>query len=272
VELDDGRLVFRYEPGEPLIFGLTLYADAMTLFPYVVLAVEAFERGGLGRKTPQVDGRWRRGTLHVRSVWATNPLTSERQPVLHEGTNQVHVPDVPITHAQVSAAPRPSDAHVTLNFLTPTRLIEAGHLVKPETFRFRPFFQRLLERLESLSADFSDTPLAVDFPTLLKEADAVRVVDHRLRWEEVRSYSTRRHAATPTSGLLGRVTLQAQDWPPLWPWLRWGQFVHVGKDAVKGNGWYQIAGLNDAPRPGQRPGARDDAYGGDPYETDDVDG
>jgi hypothetical protein len=24
------------------------------------------------------------------------------------------------------------------------------------------------------------------------------------------------------------------------PWLLWGQSLHVGKDAVKGNGWYQV--------------------------------
>ncbi len=242
VELDDGRMVFHYEPGETLTFGLTLYADAMALFPYIVLAVGEFERGGLGRRTPQADGRWRRGTLHVQSVWASNPLTDERQAVVREGTSQVHVPDVPITHQQVDAQPPSASARLRVHFLTPTRLVEAGHLVKPEIFHVRPFLQRLLERLEALSETFSDTPLAVDFPALLEGADGVRVVDNRLHWEELRSYSTRRHASTPTSGLVGHVTLEAQDWSPFWPWLRWGQFVHVGKDAVKGNGWYQIEG------------------------------
>jgi hypothetical protein len=40
------------------------------------------------------------------------------------------------------------------------------------------------------------------------------------------------------------VVLQADDWSPFWPWLVWGQFVHVGKDAVKGNGWYEIRIVN----------------------------
>jgi len=29
-------------------------------------------------------------------------------------------------------------------------------------------------------------------------------------------------------------------WRPLLPWLVWGQFTHVGKNAVKGDGWYEI--------------------------------
>jgi hypothetical protein len=68
----------------------------------------------------------------------------------------------------------------------------------------------------------------------------VRVTDNRLVWEEVRSYSTRRHQASPRGGLVGRVTLTAADWLPFLPWLRWGQFTHVGKSTVKGNGVYRI--------------------------------
>jgi hypothetical protein len=114
-------------------------------------------------------------------------------------------------------------------------------LVKPEAFHFKPLLQRLLDRLESLSRDFSITKLSVDFGGLAEAAERdVRVVENRLMWEELRSYSTRQRRDTPTSGLLGMVTLEAGDWSPFWPWLAWGQFVHVGKDAVKGNGWYEL--------------------------------
>jgi hypothetical protein len=246
VEGED-RLFFRYEAGEPLEFGLTLYARAMQLFPYVVLALTELERGGLGRRLPQeAPGRprpvWRRGTLAIREVWAENPLTGARQPVLRSGDRTVHVPDVPITHDQVLAVPvPPPGAVVVLRFLTPTRLIQQAALVKPDRFAFRPFFQRLMERLEALTRHFSDTPLVFDDPRgLIAAAERVRVVENGLRWEEVWSYSTRRRGESPTSGLLGTVALQAEDWSPFWPYLLWGQFTHVGKDAVKGNGWYGV--------------------------------
>ena len=95
------RLFFRYRAGEPLEFGLTLYAQALQLLPYVVLAVSEFERAGLGRRVQQADGRWRRGRLAVREVWAENPLTGERQPVLRSSDHLVQVPDIPITHQQI---------------------------------------------------------------------------------------------------------------------------------------------------------------------------
>jgi hypothetical protein len=152
------------------------------------------------------------------------------------------VPDVPITHAQVSQVQIPSPrSQIRIRFLTPARIIEQGRLVKPDRFRFQPLFQRLMERLEALSRDFSDTPLVFEDPRgLIEAAGRVRVVDNQLAWEELRSYSTRRRAASPTSGLVGRVVLEADDWSPFWPWLVWGQFVHVGKDAVKGSGWYGV--------------------------------
>ena len=236
------RLIFRYEPGEPLAFGLTLYARALQLFPYVVLAVSEFERGGLGRRTRQEDGRYRRGALTIREIWAENPLTGERQPVLRSGDRMVQVPDVPITHDQIAAVPvPPPEAVVTLHFRTPVRLIEKGALLKPDRFGFRPFFQRLMERLEALTRHFSDTPLVFEDPRgLIAAAERVAVVENHLYWEEVWSYSTRRRAESPTSGLLGSVSLRAEDWAPFWPWLLWGQFTHVGKDAVKGNGWYGV--------------------------------
>ena len=245
VELPDGRVVFHYEPGERFEFGLTLYAQALQLFPYVVLAVRRLEQGGIGRRTEQADGRWRRGTFVVQEVWAENPLTGERQPVMVAGDDLVQVPNIPITHQQVcewaNARITNYELRITLRFLTPTRIIERGHLLKPDRFRFQPFFQRLMERLEALSQHFSDTPLRFEDPKgLIEAAGRVRVADNRLVWEELRSYSTRQRRSTPTGGLLGSVALEADDWAPFWPWLVWGQFVHVGKDAVKGNGWYRI--------------------------------
>jgi hypothetical protein len=241
-ELPNGRDVFRYDPGERFVFGLTLYAQALQLFPYVVLAAKTFEQGGIGRRNQQANGRWRRGTLTLREIWAENPLTGERQPVLEAGDQTVQVPDIPITHDLVMERPVPGpETPLAIRFLTPTRIIKRGRLVKVADFDFQPFFQRLMERLESLSRDFTVTPLEFDDPIgLIGAAGRVRVVENTLTWEELRSYSTRRRTSSPTSGLMGRVVLTAEDWSPFWPWLVWGQFVHVGKDAVKGNGWYTI--------------------------------
>ena len=242
IERPDGRLFFHYWPGERFEFGLTLYAQALELFPYVVLALRLFETSGIGRRVQQENGAWRRGTMAVTEIWAENPISGARHTVLRAGDKMVQVPDLAVTHAQVLglAVPEP-DAEVALRFLTPARIIQRGRLVKTADFVFQPLFQRLMDRLEALSGHFCATPLVFeDGKGLIDAAGRVRVVDNRLTWEELRSYSTRRHAESPISGLTGTVMLSAADWAPFWPWLVWGQLVHVGKDAVKGNGQYEL--------------------------------
>jgi hypothetical protein len=237
----DGKT--RYEPGETLEFGLTMFARALNLFPYVVLGMQRLEQGGLGKRVPE--NGYRRGRFRVRAVWAENPLTGERQEVLQPGEALVNMPDVPVTHDQVtqwvnqqiSKSPNQQSA-IVLRLLTPTRLVEGGVLLRRPLFR--PLFQRLLERLSALAREFCDTPLALDFGGLIHQAEAVQLVADDTRWVELESYSTRLGRATPLGGFIGEATF-AGDLAPFLPWLLWGQFTHVGKDAVKGNGWYSIA-------------------------------
>ncbi len=239
-----------YAPGETLTFGLTMFARALNLFPYVVLAIQRLEHGGLGKRVAENGGR--RGQFRVRRVWAENPLTGECREVLRQGETMVQVPDVPITNQQISelANQRISEStsrrisestkqqRVTLELLTPLRLIDGEQLVKQ--IAFRPFIQRLHGRLKQLTAEYSDTPLDFDLRQVMAQAEAVRVVTDETRWVELESYSTRLGRATPIGGLIGQVAFEG-NLEPFWNWLVWGQFTHVGKDAVKGNGMYRIS-------------------------------
>ncbi len=229
---------WRYAPGETLEFGLSMFSRALNLFPYLVVAAHSLQRDGLGRKVEAND--WRRGTFTLKAIWAENPLTGERQEVMQKDNPMISVPDVPITHDQMLTAAKlrgSAPTALTLSFLTPTRLTDRGVLVhRPH---FRPLIQRLFERLSVLACSYCDTPLELDFRGLLELAERVDLVRDETQWVELESYSTRQHARTPTGGLVGQATY-AGELEPFLPWLLWGQFTHVGKDAVKGNGWYEI--------------------------------
>jgi hypothetical protein len=238
----------RYEPGEILEFGLTMFAQALNLFPYVVLGSRALEQGGLGKRMRREDGRWRRGTFVVREIAALNRLSGERTPVLRQGDTMVQVPDVPVTHQQIlrraeELASRIADGLMTIEFLTPMRLVQRGHLVKQ--ISFTPLFHRLMERLSSLAGQYSDTPLALDWRGLLPLADQVHTLEDHTRWVELESYSTRRRGRTPIGGLIGRASFRTDDWTPFLLWLVWGEVVHVGKNTVKGDGMYQLMNRYD---------------------------
>jgi len=239
-----------YQPGDKLEFGLTLFARARDLFPYIVLGAQRLAQTGLGKGMPDARGRFRRGTLAIRSICAENPLSGQIAPIMNSGDTLVHMPDIPITHDQVmTAASALSDGDqqtVTLRFLTPLRLVDQRCLVRRPDFRI--LVQRLLERLSALARTFSSTPLQADFARLIAEAAAVKLADDRTHWVELESYSTRLGRPTPLGGLVGQATYHGAL-GPFWPYLIWGQFTQVGKDAVKGNGLYQciLSSSNSAP-------------------------
>ncbi len=228
-----------YQPGEPFVFGLTMFARALALFPYVIVAARRMEQEGIGRQTPDARGEWHKGRFAIARVVAQNPLTGEQQVVHQRGQDLVAVPAVPITHEQVlaRAAKFADRQHLTIRFLTPTRLVDDGHpLHRP---LFRPLFQRLLERLSSLWEEYGGQELPIDYTDLMARAAVVRLVDDETTWLTVRGYSTRQRAPKQLDGFVGRATYEGA-FGPLLPWLVWGEQTHVGKDAVKGCGLYRV--------------------------------
>ncbi len=245
----DGRE--RYEPGEPFRFGVTVFARALALFPYVVVAARRMEEEGIGRSTPDARGRYRPGRFRIERIVTANPLTGEEQVVLQRGHDLVRVPGVPVTHEQVlgradelaRAWDSPREGRLTVEFRSPTRLVEGGlPLRRPE---FRPLLQRLIERLSSLWEEYGHEELPIDFGGLMASAGRVRLVEAETRWLEVRGYSTRQAAPKYLNGFVGRATFEGELGPCL-PWLVWGEQVHVGKDAVKGCGSYAVLGLSSS--------------------------
>jgi len=238
VQPPNGR---RYAPGAELTFGLTLIGQAALLFPYLVMAAQAIEQAGLGRPLAANGGR--RGLLRLTQIAAVHPLTGARQPLYTAGRGQVQAPGLPVTADDVAAyaAALPSD-RLTLHLLTPLRLTEKRDGATRLVHRFdpQPFFARLAWRLDELARAYGGGPRAIDRDALPDAAAQVRVAADQTRWVDVVSYSSRTRARTPIGGLVGQVTLDG-DLAALRELLVWGSLIHVGKNAVKGDGWYRIA-------------------------------
>jgi hypothetical protein len=226
------------EPGERFSFVLTLFGQGFQYLPYFVLAVPEMGRVGVGPG---------RGRFDLESIQALNPLAGEVQAVLEAGENVVRVPDGRIDWETALTAARAlypaleeNGGNLSLQFLTPTRLIESRALVK--TPDFGVFFQRLLQRIDQLAqqhaGDQRRSPEQIE--SLHALADRVRMVDAQMAWVDIWGPSGRTGNRTPLGGFVGSATYRARDWEPLLPWLLLGQGVQVGKVTVKGNGVFQI--------------------------------
>ena len=257
-----------YETGEQLAFGLTLFGNALNLFPYVVMALRQAGPGGLGKRLPRAEakGRYLRGRFVVQSAQAINLLTGEVQDILEADNPMVQRPELPVTHRQIldmsqqflnskighaanghshrstyQSAPQDGSIELTLRFKTPARIVSQKQLLKEPLFS--PIFHRLLNRLIDLSREFgneatSDESIPYDKNDLLALGDQVELVDNQTEWQEVWSYSARQNRKTPISGLVGQATYRTsrEIWEVLLPYLLWGSVIHVGKNAVKGDG------------------------------------
>jgi hypothetical protein len=158
----------------------------------------------------------------------------------------VQAPGLPITASNVAAyaAALPAD-QLTLQFRTSLRLIDGDRLIK--RFDPRPFVQRLAWRLEQLAVAYGDGAPLGDRAALTMQLANLTLADDQTTWVDVVSYSARSRQRTPIGGLVGQITL-AGDLAPLRELLVWGSLIHVGKNAVKGDGWLPLAHVNRAVR------------------------
>ena len=228
----------RYEPGEQFVFGLTLFGNIVQFLPYIILSISALEAVGLGRKLKENQGR--RGQFSVQHIESYHPISGERQVLYQKVQPLVKASTLAITSEDIQKkAATLSTERVTLNFLTPTRLIDQEHLVHRANFRV--LLYRLMQRLHTLADLYGEDERQIvpEERDYLKLTEQVQCIDDSTRWEDLGSYSHRQYRTTPIGGLVGKATFVG-ELAPFRELLTWGELIHIGKNCVKGNGWYMI--------------------------------
>lgn len=224
-----------FHSGETFVVGINLFGEAVDSFPYLCQAFHRLGQLGLG---------YGRGRFVIERIQAANPLTGEAHDLL-QGRRVVALPDLPVESDRVQrvASQLPAD-RLRLRFLTPTELTyQGGHADHPY---FDVLVARLLERCQALEAHYTaePAPRAVwqeRYLSLTQAAQDVRLAEHHTRWIRVKSGSRRTNSINAVSGFVGEAVFEG-DLEPFRPWLVWGSSLHVGKNAVKGNGWYELVG------------------------------
>lgn len=215
-----------YEPGARITVGLILIGRSIDYLPYFIYTFEQLGDTGLG------PGRGRYRVDSVASVPVAGPST-----VIYDSSRRQLAVDVP--PFGVDELPQgPKDcASITLTFLTPTRLIHNGKNATPVDFHV--FFRNVLRRVNFLNHFHCGGELRDDAMDLIAAARAVRTVDVHLQWQEWDRYSARQDQRVPMGGFVGRIVYSG-DISAVWPWLRFGESVHVGKGATFGLGRYRL--------------------------------
>jgi hypothetical protein len=240
--------------GEQWHFNLAIYGDDPLLLQFLLVSIGGMGELGLGRKGP--DGQ--RGRFGVEQIESVHPLTGERHTILAPGERFIRDELLVVTHEAVMAAAdrlatqlAEAGNRLTVRFLTPTRVMQ-----NQQPWRTPDFFalsKLVTQRVLDLSSQYGGgRPTLGDRPFTLKtdlypHADQVQLLTDMTHWWDVKGFSTRVGREQVLGGLVGCATYAAADWTPLLPWLLRGASTHVGKNAVKGCGIYQLTPAAETP-------------------------
>ncbi len=218
-----------YPAGSEVVFDLTLVGRARELFPHFVVTFREVDRIGRGRRA-----------VRLRRIDGVHPLRNVTEPAYRAEDNLVRAVAGELTLDDCATVPCPA-AGVRVRFLTQTRLKHEDGLVRrPE---FHVLVRRLLGRLSSLARFHCGGPLDVDFLDLIERARSVPLIRDETRWIAWTRYSARQERRMEWAGLVGTATY-AGDLAPFWPYLVFGQWVHVGKGATFGLGAYRLEAID----------------------------
>ena len=215
-----------YEPGQEIEFGAVLVGRALDYFPALAIAVRELGTRGLGVG---------RGTFDLIGIAAADeaghgePLYSA-----HDGALSARIPTRHYSFDPEADAPQSA----SIDLVTPTRIRFDARL--RDDLQFHMLFRSLLRRVSALECFYGDGPLCADFAGLVALAERVETVDASLRWVERKRYSTRQRRPMRLGGVVGRLRVTGLS-GELWPYLRVGEWVHVGKAATFGLGQYRLA-------------------------------
>jgi hypothetical protein len=218
----------QYLPGEPLSFDFVVVGEAIDYLPYFVVAWRELTESGFGLN---------RAHCTLSTITSLN-FRGEEQIVYdgHEGT--VHPPSEYLNWQTLATRTDGISGvrEITLRFLTPTMVKAEGYVVAVQ--QFHQLIKRLRDRINALASFYCDGALDLDFKALGQQAESVQTVTVDSQWID-RTRRTRKGFSQDLSGFIGEVTYRG-DLGPFLPLLLLGEYVHVGKNAAFGNGWYQL--------------------------------
>ncbi len=214
--------------GQRLSFRLVLIGRAIQHLPYFLVAARELGETGLGSK---------RGRYILRDVTSVEPISGEEAAV-YDGEELVGTGLEVTAQGAAAWADRLPPDQLTLRFLTPARLKHEGTYART-SLAFHVLARALLRRLSSMAYFHCGEAWETDYAGWVARAEGVEARETNLRWGAWERYSGRQRRRIDMGGVVGSVTYTG-DLAPFHPLLALGQWVHVGKATVFGNGLYRV--------------------------------
>ena len=207
-------------PGGQFTHGLVLAGAACKRLPAVIRAMVKSGRLGFGSDRAKAE------LVQVAQV-----LPGGQRLIWDK---QGEVQDSIMEQAPVPPAP----AALRLHFLTP--YLPSDKSFRLETLDISQLLMAVIRRVSLLQYFYMGCPLEADFRALKECAAQSEVMNIALRSHKTIWWSARQGREVEFRGFLGTVDFAPKDPELFWPFLWLGQWLHIGKQASKGFGRYQL--------------------------------
>jgi len=195
--------------------------------PYFVYSFHELGKIGIGRN---------KGKFSLQKVTSKRLQGNEEVPIYNEEARVLNASNPPFTWPEIVEQDPPE--RVRISFLTPTRIKYRNRLTKDAEFHV--FFRNLLRRISLLSYFHCGYRLNDSgFKELIERAKGIRATAHALYWNDWERWSNRQGTRMKLGGFMGEVLYEG-DLRPFWPYIRLGEYVHVGKGSSFGLGRYEV--------------------------------
>jgi CRISPR/Cas system endoribonuclease Cas6 (RAMP superfamily) len=135
----------------------------------------------------------------------------------------------------------PAPSTIGLEFLVPTRIKYRGGLTKEIDFQI--LMRNLLRRILLLCELHCGGGVEIDYNRLLRKAETIKTVQNELRWHDWERWSSRQKTWMKLGGFVGRITFEG-DLGEFIPFIRLGEYIHIGKGTSFGLGKYRTLGVS----------------------------
>lgn len=225
----------KFNKNDSINFGLTLIGQAIAYVPYFIVAFKELGNEGIGK------GKKKFKLKEIRAVSIRDKekelIYSSYDQAIRNVDSRFTWDDILVNSCYTLGGKNSKAKQLTLNFLTPTRLKFRNEFVSlPE---FHVVFRSLLRRIANLAHFHCGETLKIDFNSLIRKATKIKIEEADVHWVDWERYSFAQDVRMKLGGFIAQVTYKG-DLEPFLPFLLLGEYVHVGKGATFGMGWYRI--------------------------------
>lgn len=213
-------------PGERLIFHMVLAGRAIAQAPLLFFAWQQALAQGVGPGNGTAELAW----VDIEKIGGER----ERILIREEGLLHDH-------EALVFLPSWDGDEHLELELDVPLRLQRKGSPLGSGQVSPRDFLTTLMRRVSQIARIHAGVTWDLDYTELASKASLVEG-SAQLRWRDWTRRSGRQGQTMALGGVVGSWILRG-DLEPFWPFLYFGQWLHVGKNATFGLGKYRLHGV-----------------------------